>query len=87
MTIRAGTSRAIIAYIKDGGFLGEACHEALDDLGTLKGGHLGPVVIHAIDSGGTPYVVSFGLEERIPYWFWTEGMKDVECRNASIEKI
>ena len=87
MTIRAGTSRAIIAYIKKGATLGEACHEALDDLGTLKGGHLGPVVIHAIDSGGTPYVVSFGLEERIPYWFWTEGMKDVECRNASIEKI
>jgi beta-aspartyl-peptidase (threonine type) len=87
MTIRAGTSRAIIAYIKKSATLEEACHEALDDLRTLKGGQLGRVVIYAIDSGGTPYVVSLGLEERIPYWFWTEEMKDMECRNASIEKM
>jgi len=87
MTIRAGTSRVIIAYIKKGATLGGACHEALDDLGTLKGGHLGPVVIYAIDRAGIPYVVGLGLEEGIPYWFWTEGMKDAECRYASIEKI
>jgi L-asparaginase len=87
MTIRAGTSRAIIAYIKKGATLQEACHEALDDLWALKGGYLGRVAIHAIDSGGTPYVVSLGLESSMPYWFWTEGMKDVECRYASIEKI
>jgi len=87
MTIRTGTSRAIIAYIKKGATLKEACHEALDDLRAPKGGHLGPVVIYAIDSGGTPYVVSLGLESSMPYLFWTEGMKDVECRYGSIEKI
>ena len=86
MTIRAGTSRAIIAYIKKGATAEEACYETLDDLRALKGGHIGCVVIYAIDRAGTPYVVSSGLEEGIPYWFWTEGMKDVECRYSSIEK-
>jgi len=28
--------------------------------------------------------VGFGSEEGVSYWFWTEGMKEVECRNASI---
>jgi len=82
MTIRAGTSRAIIAYIKKGATVKEACHEAIDDLRALKGGHIGRVVIHAIDRAGTPYVVGFGSEEGVSYWFWTEGMKEVECRNA-----
>ncbi len=87
MTIRAGTSRAVSAYIKKGATVEEACHEAIDDLRALKGGHIGPVVIQAIDATGTPCVVSLGLEEEIPYWFWTERMKDAECRYASIEKI
>ncbi len=82
MTIRAGTSRAIIAYIKKGATVAEACHEALDDLRALKGGHIGGVVIHAIDRAGSPYVVGLGFEEGIPYWFWTEGMKEVECRRG-----
>jgi beta-aspartyl-peptidase (threonine type) len=87
MTIRAGTSRAIIAYIKKGATLEEACHEALDDLRALKGGNLGPVVIHSIDATGTPCVVSSGLENSVCYWFWAEGMKEVECRHAVIEKM
>jgi L-asparaginase len=87
MTIRAGTSRTIIAYVKKGATVEEACHEALDDLRVLKGGHMGRVVIHAVDRAGIPYVVGLGLDEGIPYWFWTEGMKDVECRYGSIEKI
>ena len=82
MTIRAGTSRAIIAYIKKGATVKEACYEAIDDLRALKGGHIGRVVIHAIDRAGSPYVVGLGFEERVSYWFWTEGMKEVECRNA-----
>ena len=87
MTIRAGTSRAVIAYIKKGATLEEACHEALDDLRALKGGHLGPVVVHAIDTSGKPYVAGSGLEKSMPYWFWAEGMKEVECRYSVIEKM
>ncbi len=86
MTIRAGTSRAIIAYIKKGATVEEACHEALDDLRALKGGHIGDVVIHAIDRAGTPYVVGLGFEEGIPYWFWTGVMKGVECRYAQARR-
>jgi beta-aspartyl-peptidase (threonine type) len=86
MTIRAGTSRAVIAYLKKGATLPEACHESLDDLRALKGGHLGPVVVHTMDAAGTPCVVGMGLEKS-PYWFWAEGMTGIECRNAVIEKI
>lgn len=87
MTIRAGTSRAVIAYIKKGATLEEACHEALNDLLALRGGHLGPVVVHAIDTSGKPYVAGSGLEKSMPHWFWAEGMKEVECRYAVIEKM
>ena len=86
MTIRACTSRAVIAYIKKGATLKEACHEAIDDLRALKGGHLGPVVVHAIDTAGTPCVVGMGLD-KTHYWFWGEGVTGIERRNAVIEKI
>ena len=86
MTIRAGTSRVVIAYMKKGATLPEACHEALDDLRALKRGHLGPVVVHAMDAAGTPCVVGMGLEKS-HYWFWGEGVTGIECRNAVIEKI
>lgn len=82
MTIRAGTSRAIIAYLKKGASSEEACREALDDLRCLKGGHLGPVVVHVIDREGTPFVASIGLQDSTPFWFWREGMDKVECRQA-----
>jgi len=58
MTIRAGTSRAVVAYMKKGVTVQEACHEALDDLRALRGGYLGPVVIHALDKKGDPFVLS-----------------------------
>jgi beta-aspartyl-peptidase (threonine type) len=82
MTIRAGTSRAIIAYIKKGATVEEACHEALDDLRALKGGYIGRVVIHAMDKDGKPCVVGLGFEEEVPYWYWREGMREAECRKA-----
>jgi beta-aspartyl-peptidase (threonine type) len=86
MTIRAGTSRVVIAYMKKGATLPEACHEALDDLRALKGGYLGPVVVHAMDAAGTPCVVGMGLDKS-HYWFWGEGVTGIERRNAVIEKI
>lgn len=87
MTIRAGTSRAIVAYIKKGATVQEACYEALDDLRALKGGLCGPVVIHAMDVAGTPFVVSRDLEKGAPYWFWAEGMAMAEFRRSAIEMI
>lgn len=82
MTVRAGTARAVIAYLKKGASSEEACLEALDDLRALKGGHLGPVVVHVIDREGTPFVASIGLQDSTPFWFWREGMKNAECCQA-----
>ena len=82
MTIRAGTARAVVAYMKKGASVSEACHEALDDLSHLRGGYLGPVVLLAVDREGTPCVASIGLENGAPYWFWQGGMPAPECRRS-----
>jgi L-asparaginase len=84
MAVRAGTSRAVVAYMKKGADVREACHEALDDLRHLKGGFLSSVVIHAVDRNGKPCVVCRGLDAPAGYRFWTEGMEQVEAREAEI---
>ncbi|MBI3371381.1 MAG: isoaspartyl peptidase/L-asparaginase [Betaproteobacteria bacterium] len=82
MTIRAGTARAVIAYLKRGASAEEACREALDDLRYLKGGYLGPVIVHVMDREGTPFVASIGLKDSRFYWYWGEGMEKAECRKV-----
>jgi len=82
MTIRAGTSRAVMAYLKRGASAEDACREALDDLRSLRGGHLGAVVVHVVDREGTPFVASIGLTNPTPFWYWREEMEKVECRQA-----
>ena len=84
MTIRAGTARAATAYLKRGASAEEACREALEDLRSLRGGYLGPVVVHVIDRQGNPFVASIGMEDPEPFWFWWEGMEDAECRGAVV---
>ena len=76
MTIRAGTARMVVAYMARGASVQEACHEAFEDLRSLKGGEIGPVVIHAISSSGQPYVLSTGNDNDVDYWHWTEGMDE-----------
>jgi L-asparaginase len=76
LTIRAGTSRAVVLYMKKGATIWEACHEAFDDVRALKGGYLGPVVIHAMDKDGNTYVLSTENAGDAQYWFWTEGMEN-----------
>lgn len=75
MTIRASTARSVILYIKMGLSLEEACYEAIKDLGRLKKGYLGPVVIHALSSKGEPFVISNHYDKNLCYWFWKEDMK------------
>ena len=74
MTIRAGTARMVVGYMAKGASVEEACHEAFEDLRSLKGGEIGPVVIHAISSNGQPYVLSTGKDNAVDFWHWTEGM-------------
>jgi len=76
MTIRAGTARSVVLYMKRGASVSEACHEAIGDLRELKGGYLGPVIIHALDRHGEPCVVTTGGDDGDVYCLWREGMDD-----------
>lgn len=73
MTIRAGTSRAVVLYMKKGATVEEAVYEAVDDMRHLVGGVIGCVIIHAIDSKGNWKVVSVNGEPTQYYWLWTGG--------------
>ncbi len=85
LTIRAGTARAIVLYMKMGLGLSQACHEALNDLRSLARSYAGGVTIHAIDSEGNYHVVAVGDREQAAYWLWTEGMAGPERRLSVVE--
>jgi beta-aspartyl-peptidase (threonine type) len=71
MTIRACTARSVVLYMKAGASVRDACFEAVRDLRALKGGYLGPVVIHAIDRLGSPCVVSTApVVKGLDYFYW-----------------
>lgn len=82
MTIRAGTARAIVLYMKMGLSVEEACHEAIQDLRALARAYRGQVTIHAIDAQGNPYVVTTSSAEEVCYWIWMDGMDKPERRLA-----
>ncbi len=85
MTIRAGTSRSVVLYLKQGMSIGEACREAIADLGALRGGFLGNVVVHAIDFYGNPGVVANrDLAEKSAWFYWQDGMAEPELRPAEV---
>ena len=73
MAIRAGTSRAIVLYMKMGLSLHAAVDEAIDDLRQLKGGLIQRITLHAIDRNGDHRVVAVNAEEQLTYWLWQEG--------------
>ena len=82
MTIRAGTARSVVLYLKMGLSLDDAVAEAMADLGHLDGGQLGTVVVHAIDARGHYRVAAHNPEGPISYWLWTSGMAAPERRSA-----
>lgn len=84
MTIRAGTARSVVLYMKKGATVHEAVHEAVSDLRDLKGGYLGPVIIHALDRDGEPCVVTTGGDEGDSYCLWREGMSSFEERKPTL---
>ena len=85
MAIRACTARSVVLYMKAGASVREACLEAVRDLRSLKGGYLGPVIIHAIDRQGSSCVVSTGPVVRgLDYFYWRNGAAKVEPRRAEI---
>jgi len=87
MIIRAGTARAVVAYMKKGASVEGACREAFEDLRHLKGGYRGPVIIHAMDAGGRAFVLSTGKDGGVNYWLWADGMAGAESRMPEIEPL
>lgn len=70
MTIRCGTARSIVLYMKRGASVSDAVHEAAQDMGYLKGGLISRVTIHAIDTKGNHKVVAVNGGPENVYWLW-----------------
>lgn len=87
MIIRAGVARAVVAYMKKGASVEEACREAFDDLRSLNGGCLGPVIVHALDRRGQAFALTTGRDGGIPYWLWTDGMSKPERLKPVVEAL
>ena len=84
MAIRAGTSRAIVLYMKMGLSLEAAVDEAIDDLRRLRGGLIQRITLHAIDPAGRHRVVAVNANEQLTYWLWREGEEAPHAEPAEI---
>lgn len=88
MTIRAGTARSVVLYLKQGASVRDACLEAMADLARLRSGFTGPVVIHAIDTQANHRVLStHELGELSSYQFWTSGETRPVKRQAEVVSL
>jgi isoaspartyl peptidase/L-asparaginase-like protein (Ntn-hydrolase superfamily) len=87
MTIRAGTARSVVLYLKMGLSVADAVYEAARDLADLKTGYLAEVTIHAIDKFGNYKVVGFNSAHEIKYVVWQSGMDKPEIKTAEIVKF
>ncbi len=88
VAIRACTAHSVVLYMKAGATVREACLEAVRDLRALKGGYLGPVVIHAIDRHGSPCVVSTDpVVKGLDCFYWDGSGGGVESRRTEIASV
>jgi beta-aspartyl-peptidase (threonine type) len=85
MTIRTGTARTVVASLKAGARVRDACADAMTDLAGLDEGVLGPVVVHAIDTAGACAVLcNLEIGRDSSWYFWAEGMAEAELRQAEV---
>jgi L-asparaginase len=87
MTIRAGTARAVVLYMKMGMSVDAAVREAVEDMRQLKGGLINRVTIHAIDAKGNHKVVAVNGNPSNTYWLWREGDEKPQSLPAEIIPI
>jgi L-asparaginase len=85
MTIRCCTARSIVLYMKAGASVADAVMEAVDDMRRLKGGLIGRVTVHAIDTRGNHKVVAVNGDGSNRYWLWQDG--DPEPRSLPAEPV
>jgi L-asparaginase len=87
MATRAGTARYVVSQMEAGKSAETAVKAAIDDLATLRGGVLGPLVIYAINHEGTPHATIVNGTEPFSYQYWREGMKKPEVREAPVARV
>lgn len=87
MTIRAGTARSVVLYLKMGLSVEDAVYEAARDLADLKTGYIDEVTIHAVDKDGNHKVVGLNSSETIRYVIWNPEMDKPEVRKAETIKL
>jgi L-asparaginase len=87
MSIRAGTARAVVLYMKLGMSVDEAVREAVDDMRALVGGLIGRVTIHAIDARGGHKVIAVNGGPENHYWLWQAGDEKPEAHPAEVVTI
>ena len=78
MTIRATAAHSVVMHMRYGRSVEEACRLAAEDLLTLTGGYLGPVILHALDRHGTPFVLRVGDTDGDRAWLWRGGSTGIE---------
>ncbi len=86
LTIRAGTSRSVVLYLKFGMTVEEAVREAARDLDALDRDYDGMVTIHAMDRLGEHYCLTWGAERAEEYHLWTDGLAAPETRLAALPR-
>jgi N4-(beta-N-acetylglucosaminyl)-L-asparaginase len=75
-TMRTGAALTVIRHLEYGLTLEASCKKAGDEILALKGGTLGPVVIHAMNSQGEVYVLGVRFPEHTSppkYYLWNDG--------------
>ncbi len=84
MSIRAGTARSVVLYLKMGLSVSDAVYESARDLADLKTGYLDEVTIHAVDKDGNYKVIGLNSSETIRYVVWTPSMSAPQVCEAEI---
>jgi beta-aspartyl-peptidase (threonine type) len=87
MSTRSGTARLVVAALRYGASVKDACYEAVSDLATLRGGYRGPVMIHALDAKDNAYAVFArisGKEVPPPYWLWRAAENSISELQAEV---
>jgi L-asparaginase len=75
MTMRTGTARSVILYLKMGLSIDEAVRAAVDDLHSARWFYKGVVTVYAFDRLEQPHVTSYSrAQAKGAYWLWRDGM-------------
>jgi L-asparaginase len=84
LSIRAGTARSVVLYMKMGMDVMQACLEAVADLRALHRRFQATITLYALNAAGRPAVVTLGDAEPMGYFYWAEGMGQPEEHRATL---